>query len=780
MSNHAQALPIVRKARQAGAATAFEAERLRLLEAEILIFDQKEADGLALLEPPLDPAATGALTPRREMLLGAALRRKQRWPEAQERLGAAIEGANAIGDRRTEVMARVQMASGLASRRQWDEASAQLTSASALAPALGNAYLTDIVRFNQGSLLMRRGEPDRSTEIYRVVAEDAERRHDTLTLARSLDNMAINYQAVGDYERALEYNGKALEAIDKLDLPDSQMQSHGERGLLLLELHRSEEAIADLQRAVEIARKRRNADSIRRWSNNLTEALLAAGRVDEAERLNREVVQGDPAWPYSLANQASIHERRGRPADSRRVWDTVLADKDCPEAIRWGALYGLARLHAAAGERALAEDRYREVLELIDQEWTSLRTDDSRLTFLTRAEPIYRSYVSALVRWGEDREALRVEESSRARLLGGGVVSLDSLQQLAGRTRSVFLSYWIAPEGGSHVRVIGAGRGELVPLPGVEPREVERLVREHNDLVERQLGDPREAGKAGARLYELLIAPAMARIPAAARLVIIPDGALHALNFETLVREKDGRKGFWIEDVTLQVAPSLSLLKEQTGGPQAGRRHLLLMGDALPAPDFGRLDHAAAEMKLVRDTFGDRAVTELAGEAARPSAYAASSPGAHTHIHFTAHAKADRESPLDSAVILTPEPTGGSEPRYRLLAREVAGVPLRADMVTVSACRSAGDRMILGEGMVGFAWAFLRAGASNVVAGLWDVNDRSTAKLMAAMYAGVRAGKPAAEALRAAKLAFIAGGKNYAKPYYWAPFQVYTRSLSSK
>lgn len=762
-----------------------DAERLRLLEAEILIFSQKETDGLALLAPAL-PESAETLAPRREMLQGAALRRQAQWPEAREKLAAAVTGARHTGDRATEAMARVQLSLGYSARGQWTEAAGELTRASAVASALGDAYLNSVVRFNQASLLMRRGEADRSTELYRALAEDARRRHDSLALARSLDNMAINYQRVGDFERALDYNGKALAEIDKLNLPDTRMQSHGARGLLLLDVHRAEEAVSELQTALTLARQRRNEDSIRRWSNNLTEALLAVGRVDDAERLNREVLTADPAWPYSRANEGSLAERRGRPADARRVWESLAADPKCPEAVRWESLFGLARLHTAAGERAAAERRYREVLALIEQAWTSLRTDDSRLTFLTRAEPIYRAYVTALRHWGNDREAWRVEESSRARLLGdhrghaGPGVTLESVEQLAARTRTVFLSYWIAPDAGSHVRVIGAKRAELVPLPHASPAELARLVREHNDLLERQLGDPRETGTAGSRLYELLVAPVAARLPVNAHVVLIPDAALHALNFETLVREKDGRKRFWVEDVTIQVAPSLSLLKERAAGAKPGAPHLLLMGDALPAADFGRLDHAGVEMKLVKDAFGEPAVTELAGEAARPSAYSNAAPGRHTHIHFTAHAKADRESPLDSAVILTPELSPDGEPRYRLLAREVAAIPLRADVVTVSACRSAGERTVLGEGMVGFAWAFLRAGANNVVAGLWDVNDRSTARLMAALYTGLRSGKTASDALRAAKLEFIVGGRNYAKPYYWAPFQVYSRSLPAR
>ena len=101
-------------------------------------------------------------------------------------------------------------------------------------------------------------------------------------------------------------------------------------------------------------------------------------------------------------------------------------------------------------------------------------------------------------------------------------------------------------------------------------------------------------------------------------------------------------------------------------------------------------------------------------------------------------------------------------------------IPLNAELVTVSACRSAGGKTYGGEGLVGFAWAFMKAGAGNVIAGLWDVNDRSTVQLMTTLYSRIAQGAPVAEALRSSKLALIHGGGSYAKPFYWGPFQLYT------
>jgi CHAT domain-containing protein len=65
-----------------------------------------------------------------------------------------------------------------------------------------------------------------------------------------------------------------------------------------------------------------------------------------------------------------------------------------------------------------------------------------------------------------------------------------------------------------------------------------------------------------------------------------------------------------------------------------------------------------------------------------------------------------------------------------------------------------------------------------VVAGLWEVDDASTAKLMGGMYAQLRNGASPAQALRTAKMAMLHSTGPYRKPYYWAPFQVITDSVS--
>src|SRR5208283_1128324 len=126
-------------------------------------------------------------------------------------------------------------------------------------------------------------------------------------------------------------------------------------------------------------------------------------------------------------------------------------------------------------------------------------------------------------------------------------------------------------------------------------------------------------------------------------------------------------------------------------------------------------------------------------EQATPAAYLASNPERFSYIHFVAHGTASRLSPLDSAIVLskislskialsttavsttaaskTVPPEGDAEnDSFKLYARDIIRHPLRADLVTISACYGAGERAYSGEGLVGLSWAFLRAGAHHVVA----------------------------------------------------------------
>jgi CHAT domain-containing protein len=95
---------------------------------------------------------------------------------------------------------------------------------------------------------------------------------------------------------------------------------------------------------------------------------------------------------------------------------------------------------------------------------------------------------------------------------------------------------------------------------------------------------------------------------------------------------------------------------------------------------------------------------------------------------------------------------------------------VRADVVVLSACSTAGGKNVPGEGVIGLARAFMYAGAPRVVASLWQVNDLATSELMKRFYHGVLIqGLTPAAALHAAQRQ-LAAIPRWSSPYFWAPF----------
>jgi CHAT domain-containing protein len=284
--------------------------------------------------------------------------------------------------------------------------------------------------------------------------------------------------------------------------------------------------------------------------------------------------------------------------------------------------------------------------------------------------------------------------------------------------------------------------------------------------------DPLEAGNSdGKKLYDALIAPAEKLIPKNSRVVVLPDGSLNSLNFETLIVSQP-QPHYWIEDVTISTANSLALLSRSSLAMPPKEDRLLMVGDALPASsDFPPLPQAGKEIGLLENYFASSHRLELTGANATATRFLSSQPEKFTYLHFATHGTASRLRPLESAVILSPE--GES---YKLYARDVVKHPLTAYLVTISACNGAGTKSYAGEGLVGLSWAFLRAGAHNVIAGLWEVSNASTPQLMDELYKGIHAGQDPATALRNAKLTLVHSNGNYRKPFYWAPFLLYSGS----
>jgi CHAT domain-containing protein len=265
-----------------------------------------------------------------------------------------------------------------------------------------------------------------------------------------------------------------------------------------------------------------------------------------------------------------------------------------------------------------------------------------------------------------------------------------------------------------------------------------------------------------------LIGPIASRLKSGMRVVIVPDGALHGLNFETLLVTGDNPH-YWLDDAMVTVAPSLGILLTGSSSSTASLGALIVGDPVYKGTEYPDLPSAGPEIRRVNALFPKDTVV-LTQQNAKLDAYKSARPELFSLIHFSAHVDANAQSPLDSAIILSPSDKG-----MRLYARDVMASRLNANLVTVSGCRSSGSGTLSGEGMVGFAWAAFQAGARNAVTSLWAVDDESTADLMDHFYGEVNKGRSYAEALRDAKREMLHSA--HPKPYYWAPFQLYSRSI---
>jgi len=596
-----------------------------------------------------------------------------------------------------------------------------------------------------------------------------------LLVVKNLGNLGLCYTQIGDYDGALEYLKQAESLAPKRHLRDDIRILYTNLGNIYFYLRDYSAASSNYTQALSLARQLQNRTSVALLLANLGESAMEQGDIPGALRFNTEALrlkrelEDKATQRRSELLSARILAEQGDIVQALAQYQALLQAGE-PEDVIWESHSGLAEIYRKQRRPSDAEREYRAAIAVLENSRATLKLDQSKITFQTRISELYSGYVSFLAESGRVREALLAADRSRATTLaqriGQNVGHSDpDPQGLSRSSRSVLLSYWLA-RGGSYLWVTTPAGVEQFRLP--PQADIEGQVDDYQRIVESPRDVLREAAGQGAALWRTLIAPAQKLIPRGSRVLVVADRGLHRLNFETLIAP-DPIPHFWIEDVTITAAPSLgTLTRSERGEPSDS---ILLMGDpASASPEFPALANSSLEIAGIGALFppADRLV--LTGAEATPAAYLQSNPRRFRFIHFAAHATANRVSPLDSAVIFA---LSGED--FRLYARDVAKVPLNTDLVTISACRSAGARAYAGEGLVGFTWAFLGTGARNVIAGLWKVEDASTSQLMLQLYRELRLGRLPAESLRDAKLGLLRSGTPYRRPFYWAPFLLYTR-----
>lgn len=298
-------------------------------------------------------------------------------------------------------------------------------------------------------------------------------------------------------------------------------------------------------------------------------------------------------------------------------------------------------------------------------------------------------------------------------------------------------------------------------------------------------------GRAEARvLYRLLLEPAAALLGQSKRLVIVPDGKLHLLAFGALLDPVDR---YLVETQVISYAPSatayyllstpipqgtlhasvLGVGGARYASPRFGELQSSLRGsgffDASGAPRWSPIPQSLVEVTDVAASGLGKAVL-LTGDEATEADLKRLRLSTFRVLHFALHSTIDGEFPDRSALVLSSN--AHSQEDDLLQAREIVGLDLNADLVTLSAC-DAGAGTIEGiAGMNSLVQAFLMAGSRSVVASIWPAEDMFTAALMRRFYAKLRQGFDKAEALTLAKRELLRMNGPDASPFLWAGFRL--------
>jgi CHAT domain-containing protein len=743
--------------------------KFRLLKAELLLNQGSVAEARVLIEAGGGTPPSGELNARYLADLGQAR-------QDLALVGRAFELASRQGYSSLIPTIQLKRANldGYSSRSE-----AFIRDALAVAQDQADPYLETAALIDLGAELSGISRFDEAIPWFERAESVASRWGFVRWRERALGSLGRCYYHLGDFDRAADSLSLAITLARQVRDDNLLHRWLNDIGSVYYRRREFGRAIANYQASADLARRVNNQSAVIVALNNLSATSFENGDLASAERYDNQadaLIEKTPdreSILHSRLHTAWIEAAKKQPAEAESSFRAVIdsAARERQSFVLWEAEAGLARLLHAAGRETEADTEYRSALATIEGEWSKLGEDRHKVTFLAQLITFYQDYVAFLVGRGETGHAAAVADSSRARVLAeklGVEPGARNTATRAPKAGPILLSYWLAPDH-SYLWLIGVNGISQFVLSG-EAR-ITALVNEYNAAILRGHDPLARDNPAGRALYRELLGPARGLIPAGASVIVVADGCLHGLNFETLIVD-DPTPHYWIEDVTLAVAPSLGLLQPAPLRRAASRR-LLLIGDPEAAdPAFPPLPNLRREVEIVRRSFPS--LTLLSGRQANPQEYRAAHPGDYSLIHFAAHAVANAESPLNSAVILS---KAGED--YKLYAKDLLEQPLQADLVTVSACHSAGARSYPGEGLLGFTWAVLQAGARNVVAGLWNADDAATAELMGEFYGQLSSGAAPATALRLAKLKLLKSAGQRRRPYYWGAFQLFTRSTEA-
>jgi CHAT domain-containing protein/tetratricopeptide (TPR) repeat protein len=597
--------------------------------------------------------------------------------------------------------------------------------------------------------------------------------------------IAVGAHALGDQHAGLSSHLLARAAVAARQGEAAAAQADFLRALALVE-RQSRAHLASWSARQRMAQQRQVRETLDRWlefapaagSTGLVEALRLCGLVSRAESAERALAR------HPTPETSALKER----LDALGREAARLAN-DMPPASRPDA--------RAAWQRAYAE--------------VNAEHERARLELSKHSAP-HRAALERLELGLPDVQAHLAPDAALVNFL---------------RVRERYVA-WVVHGSGEPRRL---DLGEAEPLEAACAGLVSAVARDTGDAVSAE--DLRSAAQG---LHALAWAPLLPLLGSeVTRVVICPDAALAAVPFAVLPGRAPGR--VLADDLRLAlVSHPFDLVASREAAPKTSGA--LLVGgvdyeragdepatnpDVAPGPALAMTDRAPKgrsfspipetlrEATALRERFAADAGALLSGSAATEARVREGTRG-RRWLHVATHGfsrddlraglsqrrvadeflSADQERQLAAGhdpMLLSGLALAGANPREGgggddgiLTALEASYLDLEGcDLVTLSACETARGTAESGEGVLGLVAAFQMAGARNVIASLWNVDDEATRLLMEGFYERLlRAEQPLspADALREAALALRDrrepdGTRRFAAPRYWAAFVAY-------
>jgi CHAT domain-containing protein/tetratricopeptide (TPR) repeat protein len=745
-----------------------EAARLKLLEA-IEVFRQH---GVADREAE-------ALTQ-----LGGVFVKMSRQPEAIEPLRRARTLAVRAGDRRLQLRILAALVYAVDEGPEKDELRQH---ALAFARAAPDGRVTECTVLHEwGDAMFARAQYAQAFPQLTEAVECFRGAGAVSSLARAYVSLGRVYRAHGRLDAALEQYARAIALGRDPGDPLSEVQSLNAIGVTLGALGRFDEGLERIQEALGLAQRLGSQPTVDFLRANIAAVHIERGRyADAATVLERTLAAPAPAYEIvRLVDLTAAYIGLRHTARALEVAERAVALAPAGQSERVSALAARANALIALGRFEPAAADLREAIEAVETIRANTVSDDYlKRGFSQTYQRVFASSISLAEKQGRPREAIEFAERARARAfldllasrthpqeqgtrsLGAAPATFAEIAASAARLRSTVVAYWVG-QAETFVWVVKAdGSIASVRIP-VTSANLVSMVRDATGVssgssaaATGMLLDAGAMGRPWRALYRLLVDPIRRHLPATpgSRLTIVPHGPLFGLPFAAL---RDAADRYLVESYEVHYVPAIGALTyTERSTRDAAARSAILIGD--PGPDAVR-DRVTALPSL---PWADREVEAIGRLLKMPSTLLAGADATEarvrenmrgrTLLHFATHGIVQNEERLASYLALRPSPgVAGDFADGRLTANEAYGLDLDADLIVLSGCRTALGP-VLGDGVIGFTRAFLAAGASSVMATMWDVPDRTSFEVMTAFYGSWTRGLEKGAALRQAQLSVI-------------------------